>query len=467
MPARSDPAPLTERQKSLAFFTLIIALVLEIVDVTIVNTALPSIQAEFGGSGAFAQWVVAGYVLPYALLLMLSGRLGDLFGSRTLFLIGVAGFTLASLGCGLAPSGNTLIAARVLQGAAGALMAPQVLAVIQQLYTPVERIGRLAWFGVIGGLSSIAGPILGGFLIAADIGGLGWRSVFLINMPIGVVALVAGWWLLPRSRRDASTRIDLVGTLSFGAAMLALLFPLLQAEKDGLHGPLLGLLLAGLPLLFCAWSRLKRRAARGGAVLFPPHLLGNRLFRTGIMLLLLFSAANTGFLFLFAYALQRVAHFSPFETGLIHMPFSAGVMLGMGLIGRRLARRAEKWILVVGYSLLGLCAGASLAWIESAGLSLALLVPVLLAAGIGMGMSSGPATPLILAQVDRADAGSASGIIKTVQQMGGVTGVALVGAAYFRLSDSHSLIPSIVVVTVLLGVGAVMAARLPARIYAD
>ncbi|PVX31315.1 MFS transporter [Sphingomonas pokkalii] len=444
-----------------------IALVLEIVDVTIVNTALPSIQAEFGGSGAFAQWVVAGYVLPYALLLMLSGRLGDLFGSRTLFLIGVAGFTLASLGCGIAPNGNALIVARVLQGGAGALMAPQVLAVIQQLYAPVERIGRLAWFGVIGGLSSIAGPILGGFLIAADIGGLGWRSVFLINMPIGVVALVAGWWTLPRSRRDASTRIDLVGTLSFGAAMLALLFPLLQAEKDGLHGPLLGLLLAGLPLLFFAWSRLKRRAARGGAVLFPPHLLANRLFRTGIMLLLLFSAANTGFLFLFAYALQRVAHFSPFETGLIHMPFSAGVMLGMGLIGRRLARRAEKWILVVGYSLLGLCAGASLAWIESAGLSLALLVPVLLAAGIGMGMSSGPATPLILAQVDRADAGSASGIIKTVQQMGGVTGVALVGAAYFRLSDSHSLIPSIVVVIVLLGMGAVMAARLPARIYAD
>lgn len=467
MPARSDPAPLTERQKSLAFFTLIIALVLEIVDVTIVNTALPSIQAEFGGSGAFAQWVVAGYVLPYALLLMLSGRLGDLFGSRTLFLIGVAGFTLASLGCGIAPNGNALIVARVLQGGAGALMAPQVLAVIQQLYAPVERIGRLAWFGVIGGLSSIAGPILGGLLIAANIGGLGWRTVFLINGPIGLVALLAGWWLLPRSRGNAATRIDLLGTLSFGIAILALLFPLLQAEKGGLEGPWLALLIPGVPLLLVAWWRLRRRAASGGAVLFPPHLLANRVFRAGIVLLLLFSAANTGFLFLFAYALQRMAHFSPFETGLIHMPFSLGVMLGMGLIGRRLARRAEKWILVTGYCLLGLCAAMSLAWIEIGGLPLFLLLPTLLVAGAGMGMSSGPATPLILARVDRADAGSASGIIKTVQQMGGVTGVALVGAAYFRLSDSHSLIPSIVVVTVLLGVGAVMAARLPARIYAD
>lgn len=467
MPASSDPAHLTERQKSLAFFTLIIALVLEIVDVTIVNTALPSIQAEFGGSGAFAQWVVAGYVLPYALLLMLSGRLGDLFGSRTLFLIGVAGFTLASIGCGLAPNGNALIAARVLQGAAGALMAPQVLAVIQQLYTPVERIGRLAWFGVIGGLSSIAGPILGGFLIAANIGGLGWRTVFLINGPIGLVALLAGWWLLPRTRGNAATRIDLIGTASFGIAILALLFPLLQAEKTGLHGASLALLLAGVPLLLFAWWLLRRRAARGGAVLFPPHLLANRVFRAGIVLLLLFSAANTGFLFLFAYALQRMAHFSPFETGLIHMPFSVGVMLGMGVIGRRLARRAEKWILVAGYTLLGLCSAAALAWIAIGGLSLALLVPVLLVAGIGMGMSSGPATPLILAQVDRADAGSASGIVKTVQQMGGVTGVALVGAAYFGLAAGQRLAPSIAVLVGLLGMATLLAIRLPARIYPD
>ncbi|WP_245824469.1 MFS transporter [Sphingomonas azotifigens] len=467
MPASSDPAPLTERQKSLAFFTLIIALVLEIVDVTIVNTALPSIQAEFGGSGAFAQWVVAGYVLPYALLLMLSGRLGDLFGSRTLFLIGVGGFTAASIGCGLAPSGTMLIVARVLQGAAGALMAPQVLAVIQQLYTPVERIGRLAWFGVIGGLSSIAGPILGGFLIAANIGGLGWRTVFLINGPIGLVALLAGWWLLPRSRGNAATRIDLLGTLSFGIAILALLFPLLQAEKGGLEGPMLVLLIAGVPLLLVAWWMLRRRAAGGGPVLFPPRLLANPVFRAGIVLLLLFSAANTGFLFLFAYALQRLAHFSPFETGLIHMPFSVGVMLGMGVIGRSLARRAEKWILVIGYSLLGVCAAASLVWIDVGGLPLGLLLPALLVAGAGMGMSSGPATPLILAHVDRADAGSASGIVKTVQQMGGVTGIALVGAAFFGLSGARSLLPSTAVIVALLGVGAVMAARLPARIYAD
>lgn len=467
MPARSDPATLTERQKSLAFFTLIIALVLEIVDVTIVNTALPSIQAEFGGSGAFAQWVVAGYVLPYALLLMLAGRLGDLFGSRTLFLIGVTGFTAASIGCGLAPNGDGLIAARVLQGAAGALMAPQVLAVIQQLYTPVERIGRLAWFGVIGGLSSIAGPILGGLLIAADIGGLGWRTVFLINGPIGLVAVLAGWWLLPRSRGNAATRIDVVGMLSFGIAILALLFPLLQAEKGGLQGSSLALLIAGMPLLLAAWWLLRRRAAQGEAVLFPPHLLGDRVFRLGIVLLLLFSAANTGFLFLFAYALQRVAHFSPFETGLIHMPFSVGVMLGMGVIGRRLARRAEKWILVVGYVLLGLCIAASLAWIELGSLSLFLLLPTLLVAGAGMGMSSGPATPLVLARVDRADAGSASGIVKTVQQMGGVTGVALVGAAYFGLAGERSLVPSTGVIVVLLGAGALLAARLPARIYAD
>lgn len=172
----NDIAGMTERQKSLAFFTLITALVLEIVDVTIINTALPAMQADFAARGQdlggdTAQWIAAGYSLAFGLLLILGGRLGDLFGGRAMFLAGVGGFTVASALCGMASDPGLLVAARVLQGAAGAIMAPQVMAVIQILYDPVERIGRLAWFGVIGGLAGIAGPILGGLLIAADIAG--------------------------------------------------------------------------------------------------------------------------------------------------------------------------------------------------------------------------------------------------------------------------------------------------------
>ncbi|OYZ41288.1 MAG: MFS transporter, partial [Novosphingobium sp. 16-62-11] len=242
-------ATMTARQKSLAFFTLITALVLEIVDVTIINTALPAMQADFAArgqdlGGSAAQWIAAGYSLAFGLLLLLGGRLGDLFGGRAMFLIGVAGFTLASVLCGVAGDPQLLIAARVAQGAAGAIMAPQVMAVIQILYDPVERIGRLAWFGVIGGLAGIAGPIIGGLLISANIAGLGWRTVFLINLPIGLAALVAGWRYLPREVEHKGGRIDVIGTLAFGAALAAMLVPLVRGEHAGFDGASLALLAA-------------------------------------------------------------------------------------------------------------------------------------------------------------------------------------------------------------------------------
>lgn len=463
---KDDPgAALSGRQRSLAFFTLIIALVLEIVDMTIVNTALPSIQAEFGGAGASAQWIVAGYSLAFALLLILGGRLGDIFGSRRLFLIGVAGFTMASIGCGLAGNAGQLIVARILQGGAGAMMAPQVLTMIQMLYAPVERIGRLAWFGIIGGLSAIAGPIVGGLLIAANIGGLGWRAVFLINGPIGLAALIAGLVLLPRTDRHPDTRVDLTGTIMFGGAIAALLFPLIAGGRTHV-APIDGILLgAGALLLLLAWSALKYRARTGRATIFAPELMGNRVFRGGVCVLLTFSAANTGFLFLFAYALQRLAHYTPLQTGLIHIPFSAGVMVGMGLIGRRLAVRAEKWILVAGALTLALFGGGALVWIQVGTLPLALLFPALLLAGAGMGMCSGPATPIALARVEPRHAGSASGIIKTVQQMGSAFGVAFAGSAFFALGGGRALAPAIGVIMALLILCAGLAVRLPTRIF--
>lgn len=459
---------LSSRQKSLAFFTLVIALVLEIVDVTIVNTALPSIQADFGGgSAATAQWIVAGYSLPFSLLLILGGRLGDVFGSRRMFLLGVAGFTAASIACGVAPSGRLLVAARILQGACGAVMAPQVLSMMQLLYTPVERIARLSWFGIIGGLSAISGPIIGGLLIAANIGGLGWRTVFLINGPIGIAALLAGLLLLPKSPPRPDVRIDAVGTTTFAVAIAALLFPLVRGEgtRFGVIDTLL--LLCGMVLSAFAWSSLKRRAALGRPTIFDPAVMSNRLFRSGIGVLLTFSAANTGFLFIFAYALQHLAHRTPLQTGLIHIPFTVGVMIGMGLIGRHLAVRAEKWILVLGASVIAIFGGASLVWIEAGTWPLSILLPMLMVAGMGMGMCSGPATPMILAWVEPGQAGSASGIVKTVQQMGGAFGVALVGGAFFAQDAGRSLIGVIAVVAILLLSCAILAATLPQHIFSQ
>jgi len=250
---------LTERQKSLAYLTLMVALVLEIVDVTIVNTALPVIEQDFGAAAAQAQWVAAGYSLAFALLLMLGGRLGDAFGYNRLFIGGVAGFTFASLLCGMSASPDQLIAARVLQGAAGAMMAPQVMALIQVLFEPLERVAKLAWVGVIGGLSAICGPIIGGVLIHANLFDLGWRSVFLINVPVGVVAVMVARRLLPDARSPLARGIDGGGTMLFAASMAALLYPLVRGHDLGWQPWHLALLIAAPVMMALVWRRTLRR----------------------------------------------------------------------------------------------------------------------------------------------------------------------------------------------------------------
>ncbi|MEO6093845.1 MAG: MFS transporter [Novosphingobium sp.] len=465
LPARNLATTMTARQKSLAFFTLVVALVLEIVDLTIVNTALPAIQADFGGGGAQAQWVVAGYSLSFAVLLILGGRLGDLFGCRAMFLLGVAGFTLASLLCGAATDADQLVAARVLQGAAGAIMGPQVMALIQVLYDPVERIGRLAWFGVIGGLAAIVGPILGGFLIAANLFGLGWRSIFLINGPIGVIAIFAGLMLLPRADPGrARPRIDGVGTIQFGLALALLLYPLIRGERLEWHWSIPAYFAAAALLALTGWRGLKHRAGQGGAVIFDPLLMANRTFCLGLAVAVTFAAANTGFLFVFAYGLQRQLGYSPFQTGLIHMPFSAGVMFGIAFIGRRFLAQFGKRVLVGGAVMMALSYGAALAWIVGGSSNFALLVPVLVAAGIGMGMLSGPIPPVTVARVERQHAGAASGILKTVQQAGSAIGVALAGSAYFAFAGRGLAVAAVVVELMVLLCG-LMALRLPRQIF--
>lgn len=466
--ATPEPDATSERRRSLAFFTLIIALVLEIVDMTIVNTALPSIQRSFSGSAAQAQWVVAGYSLSFAVLLILGGRLGDLFGYRAMFLLGVAGFTLASFLCGAAANADQLVAARLFQGVSGAIMAPQVLSLIQILYAPVERIGRLAWFGVIGGLSAIAGPILGGMLIALDLFGLGWRTVFLINVPIGLAAVAAALWLLPQTERHREGGLDFRGTLAFGGALAALLFPLVRGDQGGWGGDAWLCLAASLGLAVIGWFGLQRRAARGRATLFDPALLANRPFRHGLEVALGFAAANTGFLFIFALALQQRRGLDPFEAGLVHIPFSVGVMFGISFIGRRYLVRAGRKLLLGGIALLLLsCTSVLGALAADPAVSLAPLVPLLVAAGVGMGMVSGPMGPVVLARVERRHAGAASGLLKTVQQTGAAIGVAMLGSAYFApgRGSAAGIYAGLLLDAVLLVVSAACVLRLPRELF--
>lgn len=460
---------LTRRQKSLAYLTLMVALVLEIVDVTIVNTALPVIERDFGAGAAQAQWVAAGYSLAFALLLMLGGRLGDALGYRRMFVGGVGGFTLASILCGLSGSPGELIAARVAQGAAGAMMAPQVMALVQVLFEPLERVAKLAWVGVIGGLSAIAGPILGGLLIHADLFGLGWRSVFLINGPVGLFAMVVGWKLLPDARSPEARGVDAFGTLLFAAAMASLLYPLVRGADFGWQAWHFALLAAAPALLVLVWRRTRTRAGQGRASLFAPVLFAEPQFPLGLAIALSFGAATGGFLFVFAFGAQKLLGYSPLETGLLHVPFSLGVMLGIAFLGRRLVTSHGRWVLVMGASLMALFAGSALAWIGAAGAP-GWVLPCLMLAGTGMGMTNGPLAPITLARVDTRHAGAASGLMKTVQELGMALGVALVGTAFFAgapAGAAGAVWPAIAVVEALLAICLALALRLPHRLFPE
>jgi EmrB/QacA subfamily drug resistance transporter len=468
-PAVKHGSGLTERQKSLAYLTLMVALVLEIVDVTIVNTALPVIERDFGAAAAQAQWVAAGYSLAFALLLMLGGRLDDSLGYRRLFVGGVGGFTLASILCGLSAGPVQLIAARVLQGSAGAMMAPQVMALVQILFEPMERVAKLAWVGVIGGLSAICGPILGGLLIHADLFGLGWRSVFLINAPVGLFAMAVGLRLLPDTRSTSARGVDVGGTVLFAAAMASLLFPLVRGADFGWQAWHFALLAASPVLLALVWRRTRTRAGKGQPALFAPELFAEPQFAIGLAIALLFGAATGGFLFVFAFGAQKLLGYSPLQTGLLHIPFSAGVMLGIAFLGRKLLMSHGKWVLVLGAGCMAAFAGGSLGWIGLAS-PWVWALPCLALAGTGMGMTNGPLTPVILARVDTRHAGAASGLIKTVQELGMALGIAIVGTAFFAgapRGEIGAVWPAIAAMEVLLAACLILATRLPGRLFPE
>ncbi|MDE2435609.1 MAG: MFS transporter [Sphingomonadales bacterium] len=458
---------LSPRQQNLALVTLIIAVVLEIVDLTIINTALPAISADFAANAEAVQWIVAGYALSFALLLMAGGRLGDSFGYRRVFLIGVAGFTLSSMACGLARNADELVAARLLQGATGAIMSPQAMALMQVLFSPLERVSKLALFGLVGGLAAIAGPILGGLLIKANLLGLGWRLVFLINFPVGLLALVSGWYFLPERRSAHPAGFDAAGMALLGAAVLGVLWPLTRSEAGWTWREWTSLSCVG-PLVLWAWHHVSARIEARRPALFDPALFAIRPFRLGLAISIAFAAANTGFLLAFAFALQAERGETPLTTGLLHMPFGLGAMVGIAVLGRNFLPRYGKWVMVAGGVTMALATSAVLAGIGALALPLPALTPLLVMAGLGMGALSGCIAPVAVAQVDKDHAGAASGLLKTAQQLGAALGIALSGSIYFAWKGNAQIPPSLAVVSVIAGLLAlcvVLALRLPERIF--
>ncbi|WP_066656604.1 MFS transporter [Sphingomonas sp. CCH9-H8] len=461
---------LTDRQRTLAFLTVLIAFVLEVADTTIVNTALPEIRRALDASSAAMQWIVAGYLLVLGALLLLGGRLGDAFGYRRMFLIGVGGFVATSALCGLAQTPEQLVIGRLLQGAAGAMMGPQVMAIVQTLFSPLERVARLAWFGVIGGLAAILGPVLGGLLIEWNGFGLGWRLIFLVNLPIGLIALWLGMRTIPHRDTGGQLQIDLLGAALFAVGFAALLFALIDGSERGWPAWAIPCALVGVALVIAGWMRALARRRAGLAAIIEPALFRLTTFRWGLVAMLAFSAGAAGFLLVLAIALQQGLGKSPLDTALAHMPFGLGVMAGISLIGKKYLPRFGRWLLIGGALVMITGASGALTLIAGGTGGGAGFFALLAVAGIGMGMVAGPLPPVVVADVDRAFAGTASATLRTAQQLGGAIGIAVIGSAYLAtVARPGAFVAGLSVagatfVTLLL-IAIVAAGRLPKDIF--
>ncbi|MDA0563333.1 MFS transporter [Streptomonospora sp. S1-112] len=284
-------APLTGRRAAVVLATVLIAAFMELLDATIVSVAAPAIAADLGAGEAAIQWTMAGYTLAVGAALVLGGRLGDQFGRRRVFLLGLTGFMLASAGCGLAPDPGVLVAARVVQGLAGGLMIPQVLGIIRASFAPQARAAALGVYGAVLGLASVAGPLLGGILTQADLFGLGWRAIFWVNVPIALAGLAIGHRALPDSRSPGAARLDLPGALLAATAAVLLLLPLVQGREWGWPWWGFALMACVVPVAAVFLRRERRLARRGGHPVLDPALLRVRAFAAGLAVCLLFFGA--------------------------------------------------------------------------------------------------------------------------------------------------------------------------------
>jgi EmrB/QacA subfamily drug resistance transporter len=423
----------------LTLVILLLAGFMNLLDVSIVNIAIPSIQRDLHASYADVQWALAGYTLAYALVLITGGRLGDIFGRKRLFLIGVAGFTIMSALCGAATGPGMLIGCRVAQGAMGAIMVPQVLAVIQVIFPPHERIKALAGFGVTAGLGTVSGPLLGGLLIQHDLFGLGWRTIFLINVPVGVIAFAASAVLVRESKAASPPRLDPVGVGLISAALLLLLYPLVQGRQLGWPAWTYVSMALCLPVLaaFVWYERVKGR--RDGSPLVPLGLFRDRAFSAGMSVAMTFFLGIASFGLVLTLFLQLGLGFTPLHAGLTFLPFSAGVLVSSGAAAR-LAPRFGRGVTMAGALIIAAGMAGLIAAVHHYGAAVTTwdLVPGLVAAGLGVGGVIAPLADIVLAGVPHRDAGSASGVFNTGLQVGNSIGIALIGVIFFGMLGSQS-----------------------------
>jgi EmrB/QacA subfamily drug resistance transporter len=429
------------RRRWAALALLLTAVFMDMVDNQIVNIALPTIQRDLHAPPSALQWTATGYTLAFALTLITGGRLGDRFGHRALFVLGTAGFGVASLAAGAAPDIAVLLTARVAQGVFAGLMVPQVLSFIHAEFPPAEQGKAMGLYGMTFPIGGLAGPLLGGLLTQADLFGWHWRTVFFINVPIALAAAAGAALVMPAIRRPGRGGADLPSVLVLAAALLALLYPLVQGRELG--WPLWAFLLtaAALPLVVLFAARQRARERQGREPLIRPGLLRGRAMPVGLLVMLIFYCGMGAF-FVLTLHLQDGLGYSPLKTALTMLPATVGIVAGTG-VGMPRAPRLGRTLPMIGLVLLLAGTATLIVVVTRYGTGLTpwlLAVPVLLY-GAGLGLGSSSLMLITLSEADAADAGAASGVVNTVVQLGIAAGPATVGTVFFsRLATDRDFV---------------------------
>jgi EmrB/QacA subfamily drug resistance transporter len=455
----------------LAFVVLLVGALMDLIDSSIVNVALPTIRRELAASDTSLEWIASGYLLVFAVTLITAGRLGDHVGRKRLFLVGVLLFGVASLGSGLAQSPPQLILGRLVQGFAAGVMVPQVLATVRSLFAGPERASVFAVYGAIAGLAVAVGLLLGGVLTDANLFGWGWRTIFLVNVPVAAVVLVAGARVIPETYDPSTPGPGVVGTVLLTFGLVAIVYALLEGQSLGWPAWVWWLAGAGVVAL-AALVVIERRRRDERQALLPTSLFRFPAFSAGILIQLVFSAAMAGFFFVLTIWLQAGEGFSPLTSGLTTLAFSAGTIVFAG-VPQRLIPRFGRNVLVVGGLLMA--AGIGLAQWPAAnsgtpigGWDLAL---GLFVAGAGLALLVIPLANVIISAIPAPSAGAASGVLSTAQQLGGAIGIGVFGTIFFVALPVSGFLASFIETAPWVAAGfvlcAVLALALPSAAVAQ
>lgn len=421
--------PARREHKGWALAMLLVGAILPPLDYFIVNLALPAIRSGLGASDSQLQFVISAYASANAVALITGGRLGDLYGRKRMFMIAMAGFVAASAWCGFAVDGSLLVAGRALQGLFAALLTPQVLASLRTVFTPAEQARVMGWFGMVYGIAAVLGQVGGGALVSQDLLGLGWRAVFLVNLPIGLLALAGSAWCLPESQAPGGASIDLPGTGLLSVTLGLCIYPLTRGRELGWPAWTWACL-AGAALLVPVFVAVERqRERRGLEPLVAMSLVAQPVVALGLVLAFLFYSVSAFFL-AFGLYVQGGLGWNPLEAGLAILPFGLGFLVAPLALPRLIARHGAYATLGAAFLLLaaGLAAAGALATPATLpwGLRLALLV-----AGLGQGLALPSLLRMVLAEVAPARAGMASGLVTSSLQVGAAVGAAVIGGLFF------------------------------------